>query len=336
MKLATIEKVLSKCPIEGADKIEIITVLGWNVIAKKNEYNIGDYCIYIPIDTSVDPLREYFSFLKNEKKPTERVRINTKKLRGVYSQGLVIKPSCINLEQYTEGEDVSLLLDVQKYEHENIIIASGIQSNTIPFPKHLISMTDEDNLRTKYKCLSEYLDKEIYITLKMDGSSMTLISNKNEFFVCSRRLIVDESTVMHQYVTREKLNEKILALNKNIAIQGEFCGPKINGNQMGLIDYQFYVFNIKDLDTHKYYNLDEIITFCNELGIKMVPVLNKFICTDWTITKFQELANTVTYTLSANKKVPAEGIVIRPTKCVYSEILDKMLSTKIINQNYKN
>jgi ATP-dependent RNA circularization protein (DNA/RNA ligase family) len=206
-----------------------------------------------------------------------------------------------------------------------------------PFPKHLISMTDEDNLRTKYKCLSEYLDKEIYVTLKMDGSSMTLVRNNNEFYVCSRRLIVDNTTVMHQYVTREKLNEKIFALNKNIAIQGEFCGPKINGNQIGLKDYQFYIFNIKDLDTRKYYNLDEIIELCNELGIKMVPVLNKFTCTlDWTITKFQEYANTVTYTICANQKVPAEGIVIRPTKCIYSEILDKILSTKIINQNYKN
>ncbi len=335
MKLATIEKVTTKFHIEGADKIELITVLGWNVIAKKDEYQVGDYCIYIPIDTTVDPQREYFAFLQNKKNPTERVRINTKKLRGVFSQGLVIKPSCINLEQYIEGEDVSQLLDVQKYEHENIIIPSP--SGNSPFPKHIISITDEDNLRTKYKCLDEYLDKEIYITLKMDGSSMTLINNNNEFLVCSRRLIVGEGSVMYQYVEREKLQERIQKLQKNIAIQGEFCGPKINCNMLGLKDYKYYVFTVKNLDTHKYYTVDELIEFCKELNVEMVPILDRFVIDKtWSITKFQELANSVTYTTPMNKKVPAEGIVIRPCQYVYSELLDKMLSTKIINQNYIN
>ncbi len=38
MKLATIEKVLEKSNIEGADRIELIKVLGWNFIVKKDEY----------------------------------------------------------------------------------------------------------------------------------------------------------------------------------------------------------------------------------------------------------------------------------------------------------
>ena len=69
MKLATIEKVLEKSNIEGAYRIELIKVLGWNIIVKKDEFKVGDFCIYIPIDTLVDTSREYFSNLKSEKNP---------------------------------------------------------------------------------------------------------------------------------------------------------------------------------------------------------------------------------------------------------------------------
>jgi hypothetical protein len=123
-----------------------------------------------------------------------------------------------------------------------------------------------------------------------------------------------------------------MGLNKNIAIQGEFIGPKINGNMMQLTDYDFMVFNVKDLDTGKYYGCDELINFCNnELKVKMVPILERFIhVKDWNMKKFQEYANSVKYTTPMNKTVMAEGIVIRPCIYTYSCILGKMLSTKII------
>jgi RNA ligase (TIGR02306 family) len=340
MKLATIEKVLSKIDIEGADRIELITVLGWNIITKRNEFNIGDYCIYIPIDTTVNPDKEYFSFLKDPKNPESRIRIKTKKLKGVYSQGLVLPINVLNysLEKLiVEGEDVSDIIDVQKYEKENIIVQQGCGTKFEPFPTQIISITDEDNLKTVHKCLEEFYNKEIYVTLKMDGSSMTIINNSNEFFVCSRRLILDEGSVMYQYVNNFKLKDVIINYNKNLAIQGEFCGPKINGNQMQLKNYDYYVFNIKDLDTNKYLGYEDIIKICSDLNIKTVPLLQRFFCDDsYTLQKFQDIANQVVYVTPMNKKVPAEGIVIRPIYPTYSVNINKMLSCKVINQNYKD
>ncbi len=339
MKLATIEKVLEKKSIEGADRIELIKVLGWYVIVKKDEFQIGDYCIYIPIDTMVEPTRPYFANLKSDKNPDALVRIKTAKIRGVFSQGFVLPISCINLnsEEIIEGKEVSEILGVKKYEKENLLVMQGVSTYNLPFPKQYISVTDEDNLRTKHNCLDELLNKEIYITMKMDGSSMTLIKNDSEFLVCSRRLILEEGSVMYQYVLREKLKEKLLEQSKNLAIQGEFCGPKVNGNQMGLKDYEFYVFNIKNLNTHEYYGLDELREFCEKLKLKMVPIIDKFVCDNsYSIDKFQELANNIYYTTPNNKKVPGEGIVIRPVKSEYSHYLQKMLSCKVINQNYKD
>ena len=56
----------------------------------------------------------------------------------------------------------------------------------------------------------------------------------------------------------------------------------------------------------------------------------------YTIEKFQQISNDVVYVTPMNKKVPGEGIVIRPIIPIYSPILGKMLSCKVINQNYKD
>ena len=46
-KLASIQKVKALSAIEGADVIETATVLGWQVVTKKGEFNVGDLCIYL-------------------------------------------------------------------------------------------------------------------------------------------------------------------------------------------------------------------------------------------------------------------------------------------------
>ena len=45
-KLASVQKIGKITPIEGADRIELVHVLGWQVVAKKGEFKEGDYCVY--------------------------------------------------------------------------------------------------------------------------------------------------------------------------------------------------------------------------------------------------------------------------------------------------
>ena len=341
MKLATIEQILNLIPIDNADNIVLASILGWDVVVKKIEFKVGDLCIYIPIDTMVDSTLPCFSFLAN-KNSEKFIRIKTIRIRGKWSQGLAIPLNflTIPLVNLNIGDDVSEKLKVIKYEKENIILNQSNTNNLFcDFPVHYISKTDEDNLRTRYNILSKLYNQHIYITKKMDGSSMTLIwnSTNNEFLVCSRRLIVGDGSVMYQYVEKEKLKEKIISIGKDLAIQGEFAGPKINGNQMGLRNYEFYVFTIKNLQTNKYYNWSDIINICTRIGIKTVPEVSNFICDEsWNIDKFQELSNAQIYKQYNGKQVSAEGIVIRPYEPVYSPELQKMLSVKVINQLYKD
>ena len=47
--LAHIEKIKAVHPIEGADNIERVTVLDWNLVAKKGEFQPGDLALYVEI-----------------------------------------------------------------------------------------------------------------------------------------------------------------------------------------------------------------------------------------------------------------------------------------------
>ena len=145
---------------------------------------------------------------------------------------------------------------------------------------------------------------------------------------------------MYQYVEQAGFIPRIIAYGKSLAIQGEFSGPKVNGNAMGLKSYEFYVFTVKDLETGLIYGLEQIKKVCEDLKLQMVPVIGTYQIDDientWTIGKFQAIANAQEYVQSNGKKVPGEGIVVRPCEPVFSKSLGKMLSVKIINQNYKD
>lgn len=65
--LAYIAEVTDISSIEGADNIELAGVLGWKVIVKKEEFNIGDKAIYFEIDSKVPQDDERFAFLEKKK-----------------------------------------------------------------------------------------------------------------------------------------------------------------------------------------------------------------------------------------------------------------------------
>ena len=45
--LASIQRVSEIIPIEGADRIELAKVLGWQVVVKKGQFKPNDLCVYI-------------------------------------------------------------------------------------------------------------------------------------------------------------------------------------------------------------------------------------------------------------------------------------------------
>jgi len=106
-------------PIEGADNIELALVGGWQAITKRGEYEVGDMVVIattdavIPVDLS--NLMGVTGYLRKGQ------RVRTVKLRGVYSECLIVPlkytfKSEISINGFVDGQDMMGLLNVTKYE----------------------------------------------------------------------------------------------------------------------------------------------------------------------------------------------------------------------------
>src|SRR5579863_8664556 len=114
-KLASIQRVLDVQPILNADAIEVLTILGWKVVANKGEHKVGDLVVYCEVD-SILPEKPEFEFLRKN-----HFRIKTIKLRGQVSQGIVFPLSILPIANneivaWYEGLDVTERLGITKYE----------------------------------------------------------------------------------------------------------------------------------------------------------------------------------------------------------------------------
>jgi RNA ligase (TIGR02306 family) len=332
MKLATFETITELLPIEGADRIELARVQGWQSVVKKGDFKVGDKVIFIPIDTVIEP-SDWNKFLWDKKDPSKHIRVKTARLMGAVSQGLIFPHS---LAPDVPEEDLPSHLHISKYEKPIPAHLAGQVAGD--FPKHILSKTDEDNLKSNVEVLEE-LKKCLTVvsTVKLDGTSATYIKELDgSFKVCSRNLELKdtESNVHWQMARKYKLAENMIL---GTAIQGEICGPGIQGNPMGLDEIKLFVFNYKDLDTGKYYNrIPEAI----KLDVPEVPTdafWNQEAFNLMSIDHLQSWTNKVFY----ENNTPAEGLVFRgligwDDELTYSKTLQKMLSVKIINQNYKD
>ena len=199
-QLATIQKIATITPIEGADNIVLATMenLGWQCVIKKDEFKIGDLIIYCEID-SVLPDKPEYDFLRSR-----NFRIRTIKLRGVLSQGLIlpIESTLGSPHVYNVGDDVTDDLGIVIYltpaEREDIAKAERqikIEKNRLKkfmmryswfrkwflsrsqrsgFP-YWISKTDEQRVQSLHwtTFYNQFSDKTIYISEKVDGCSGT-------------------------------------------------------------------------------------------------------------------------------------------------------------------
>jgi len=327
--LASIQKVLSVEPITNADALEKVKVLGWNVVAKKGEFKPGDLCIYIEIDTIV-PDRPEFEFLRNKD-----FRIRTIKLRGEMSQGIVFPVSTFSFPStlpLVEGTDVTEFLGVRKYEKPVPPSMRGVIRGNFP---SYVPKTDETRIQAAPKLLQEMRGICCYSTVKMDGTSATYIMRDGEYHVCSRNTdfkLTDENkgNVYIEMGNKYGLEEKMRKLGRNIAIQGEICGPSIQKNRMCLPEIDLFVFNVYDIDKGQYMGLSEMSDIVNLFELKMVPFIECFMFNYKTVEDVLKAAEGF-YKGTKNRR---EGIVIRPTEERYSEVLKGRMSFKAVNNEY--
>lgn len=351
--LATIQKVINITPIEGADRIESVRVLGWSVICKKGDFKIGDLVIYIECD-SIVPDIPIFEFMKERK-----FRVRTVKMKSTISQGLCMRIDDFKIKSPRESMDVTDILNIKKYDPEGEKEARLLeQQNEIKFKRlnrfmkrykwyrvlklgkrktsfpKFIKKTDEERIQRMPWVLNDEKETDFIITEKLDGTSLTVFLIKNPykwmfwkptlFGVCSRNihLVRPDNSVYWRIAKKYDMENKLKSVfkGKDIIIQGEIVGAGVQDNKYGFNDIYLYVFNV--IFDGKRINNSEMVSFCTNNELKTVPTLENTFKLPNSLDEFISFSNGQS-SISKNLR---EGIVCRN--------YDKNISFKVISPDF--
>lgn len=335
-KLASIQVVNEIRPIENADAIECVVILGWTVVAKKGEFKVGDKCVFFEID-SILPNEEKYSFL-DYKEEYNGYRLKTVRLRGQLSQGLALPINIFDIAEDIEvGTDLTGQLKIRKYEPP-VPEETGAKSSSRVWE---IPKTDEERYQSNPALVEALKGKKYYASVKLDGTSTTIILNFNEddepeVNVCGRNTCYIESAnnkywaVTMKYSMKEKILDYYNKTGKRLAFQGELIGPKIQGNKMGLTENDLYIFNVWMADGKQPFekcDLDTSLKIVKDFGLNFVPIelTGEFVYTsdelqDLTKIKYNK------YFPNAKPSQNIEGLVFRS--------IDMKVSFKVVSNEF--
>ena len=345
-KLATIQIVRDITPIKEADRIELVHVLGWQVVCPKDQFQPGDYCVYFEIDSFL-PIAPEYEFLrsssyKNDPIMGEGFLLRTKKMSGEISQGLCMPISIVEEKGWhglPEGTDVTKLLGVRKWEMPKTTSNAGTIIGKLPASVH---KTDEMRIQAEPGLLEEFRGLPYYITTKLDGSSHSISIDPSGFHVTGHNFEYkdDGRSGFYEYIKEKDLETKMRMVKdmenlQTLTVQGEWCGRGIQKNRLKLMKPHWFIFTI-DIDG-KRCGLRQMERIAIRLGLNLdlVPIVEEGFDLPGTYPTIDDLLIRAS---QDNTKIyqggEPEGIVIRPQEPVYSQILQGPLSMKVINNKY--
>ena len=251
-----------------------------------------------------------------------------------------------------EGDDLTEILGIQKWEAPIPAQLAGKAKGN--FPTGLIPKTDQERIQNCFGSiqkrdglffterfwneeLKEVQERDVVlpddfqkptyeVTLKLDGSSMTIFRWEDVLRVCSRNLelTIDEENSDNSFV---KMALEIGDLiPEGFAFQGELMGEKIQNNREGFKGHKFFVFDIFDIQKHEYLNPVDRRKLCETVGLEHVPVLG----TDWNAPESVAAGLEQAEGPSINHKV-REGLV---WKCNEDQSFSfKTISNKFLLKN---
>jgi RNA ligase (TIGR02306 family) len=329
-QVVRIEKI-EKHP--NADNLSIATVMGnYPVIIKTNQYQQDQLASYIPIDTMANLDLPEFSFL-------DKSRIRARRLRGIYSQGLLVDAPIgfkegdslldhFGLKKYVYPEEVEDLMglsdDEKKYYYFPKMDTSFISKirgrNAAPPPKNWAApYYDLDSVR-KYGHI--FKDGDVVIcTEKCDGCNAFYRNDGEQFFVKSRNFYKkrpDESNNDSWWEIAIRLDfENKFAKFTDYGFYGELYGhvnPFFYDCEIvdGKIQNKFRIFDIYDFKKNCFLDYDDMVGCAKDVGIETMPLIYRG---PWKQDK--SLYSLVEGNTHFNLKLPnatniMEGMVIRP------------------------
>lgn len=274
------EKITLYKNSDVANSIELIALeeVGFNVVAQKDLYNIGDKVVYIQPDYCLSDISLFESYIRPNGDESKSMlgkvnglprRIRAKKFNlsiepngiPVYSNGVLLPYN--QVEYYAENKlyasfvdieniDLTKLLEITKYEEPETNKHNLKGGSSISFPKGVIK-TDEENFNNLVNHIEKYvLPKRLIGREKIDGSSITIWYKDGESGIASRNLGKPIYTTKVKGRRNKTLLEKIMF----------WKNPDLNIYEKVLNDSDFVKFG-------KPY-LDILVQYCEKNRVNLV------------------------------------------------------------------
>lgn len=270
-KMAVIKRIDGITPIDGADRIELAHIGGWQVVVGKGEYEPNDLCVYYEPDAFLPADDERYADIakRGVKEMTYQDRrrtghvLRTARLRGVYSQGLAMRPEDVMPEgiptyRYAQmcesGTDVSKLVNTWEYVSD-IPMTAGFKGK---YDNFIATRTDAERSQNVSQETFDLLKRTKYwVSVKVDGTSTTMVmdprTNEMRYFSHNNEFEISDGIgkAFHDAAERQGLVEWCQQ-HPGITLQAELCGPKMNANRLGLKERRLFVFSVWDMNAREY------------------------------------------------------------------------------------
>lgn len=298
-------------PIEGADRIVRAALGGmdFQFVVAKDAFHVGDPCIYIPVDSILPDHWIQELGLTGKLAGTDHNRVKTISLKGVYSQGIVMKGDRIP----ADVGDVTSFMGVAKWDPPPNEVKDAL---LYPLPEHLSTYDIESSDR--YRSITDALmDVRVYVTEKMEGENMWICARPDGDILVGMRNnhIVPKDGMDNRFCRlslpyHDRLRKLAQTLGKTVTLYGEALGPGTNvGNYYKLPEPRVLFFDMK-ID-HTWVSVDPFLQYSVTLGFPTVPTYACGITLRNWLDGYTVKEKSNGYSVIA----PAflrEGIVIRP------------------------
>lgn len=326
----------------NADRLELCVVRGWNVVAQKGLYRAGDLCVYVPIDSVLPRKIEDQLFPEGSKIKLQKSRVRSIRIRGAVSQGMLIRPDEFGLQGKKEGDDVTDILGIVKYEPPEESIPGLLNTSKASTRKqpnvHFRKYTDMENFKNHPKVFEE--GENVWVTEKLHGTSARYMwapreelrglfgrfitwflklfglwrpfefvfgSRNVQLHVASNRNAKYELTNVYGKIAAQE--DIINKLKPGEGIYGEIVGPGVQkGYHYGITEgkHEFFAYDV--LINGRWLDPHEFRAFCAERGFKHVPELYHGPYNKDVVLSYRDGDSTL-----GNQKV-REGVVVKPEK----------------------
>lgn len=285
-------------PHSNADRLDVATVLGWQMVVAKNTFKTGDLVVYFQIGTALPQttaaamgVENYLSARVNAGGARELV-VRQVRLRGQPSFGLIHAIPAAHqpdgADPWSEGDDVSHLFGATKF--------------VPPLREQVVDAAPEVPNFAKYDSLEQAQNQpdllaglgDVQVSEKIEGTNcrVGLVLNEDgreEWMAGSRTVRRTDPGVDHwaqNMYWRPLADQRVQLLirwiwnnqddakphsARSVILYGEVYGPGVQGCTYGRAERGFAVFDIAVNGV--YLHPATVVGYCEAMGVEHVPVL---------------------------------------------------------------